>query len=301
MAKKKPIKNTIKIIFLFIVVISFWSTLLWGSPFSLIDKYLNFSENSLIIKNTTPVSYLSSGNQSLCRAYPPKERTIIFRLDDVQGYLWNKIVINITNTVLAKNMSITLAVISNRSIDKDPLINNFLVDKVKDPRVEIAQHGTDHTYYEYPNLTEEETYSLAKIGLDKIIDVLNVRPVTFIPPNNELNENNTQAFSRLGIKIISGKKGDYDFNGEISKLGYDTLTKYSANTSLIPIRDIILACNNSFARKNICIIMIHPQDYIDDDNKTMNGTRYFEFTKLLGELTKTGAKFSTFKDLIKCQ
>ena len=201
-------------------------------------------------------------------------------------------------------MSVVLAVIPNRSIDKDVIINNFLVNKSKDPRIEIAQHGTNHIYEEYALFSENEGYNAAKVGLDKLIEVLNVYPVTFIPPNNILNESVINIISKLGFIIISDKQGEYIFNKNISRIGFDVATAYSGNTSsqnkLVLVNNILMSCNNSLKDKNICVIMIHPQDYVSNDGKTLNETKYVEFIKLLDWLQGLNAKLPTFNDLEVC-
>lgn len=92
----------------------------------------------------------------------PVEKVIILRMDDVQGYAWNRLVINLTDAVLSKNMSMTLGVIPDRDINNDTVIKKYLLEKIKDPRIEIAQHGTTHTENEFLNLSENDTYILAK-------------------------------------------------------------------------------------------------------------------------------------------
>lgn len=236
-------------------------------------------------------------NKNVSRFNLPTEKVIILRMDDVQGYAWNKIVINLTDTIIGKNMSVTLGVIPDRNVDKDATIKKYLLEKIKDRRIEIAQHGTNHTENEFLNLSELDTYSLAKLGLENMTRMFGVYPVTFIPPYNEYNRNTTRALSKLGFKIISGRGKEYRDDGNMMYIGYDTQTKYSDQKELIPVNKIIDACNVALDEKNICVIMIHPQDYVKNDGKTLDEDRYVEFVELLDELKKFHAKSSTFRDL----
>lgn len=291
------IKNIYKIIISFVIVISFWSVLIGNSLLSNINSILdNESNNGLYKDNYSIIEYKI--NDSYQFGFP-FEKAVILRLDDVQGNLWRDVSIKLIDTVLEKNMSITLGVIPYRDIDKDTVINNYIHSKIDDPRIEIAQHGTKHTEDELLYLSENETYELTKLGLEKMINVLGIKPITYIPPYNEYNQNATKALSRLGFKILSSQKEKYDFDGNMIHVGYDVETKYSNGTELIPIGEIIKSCETSLKDKNMCVIMIHPQDYVGDDHRTIDEIKYNKFITLLNELKKLNTKYITFKDLLK--
>jgi len=262
------------------LVILFWFILIIGSIF-----YLAFFINL-------------SGNNSLNQFNMSTDRTIILRLDDVQAWAWNKITINLTETILEKNMSITLDVIP-KYIETDPTIKNYIISKLNDPRVEIAQHGTNHTEDEYANLSESESYYLAKSGFDKIIKTFGIKPITFIPPHDAYNENITRALSKLGFIIFSAKQGEYKFDGNMFYLGYTVSTKDFDKEELNNVDEVVNKCKINLQLTNVCVIMIHPQDYANSDLITLNTTRYSSFIKLLDELNSLNATFSTFRDLIE--
>lgn len=235
-----------------------------------------------------------------CQFRPPTERVVILRLDDVMGYKLNRMTIDIIDTVLSKNMSITLGVIP-KDINNDTIIKTYILGKVKDRRVEIAQHGTNHVKDEYLGLNESETYNLTKSGMEKIADTLNVYPVTFISPYNQYNKNTTRALSKLGFKIISAKRGEYRPDENMMHIGYISMTRYINKNDLVPIDEILKSCDQSLDEKNVCVIMIHPQDYTKEDGEKLDEVKYREFTKLLDELMKLNAQSVTFKDLIICE
>jgi peptidoglycan/xylan/chitin deacetylase (PgdA/CDA1 family) len=288
------IKLYLKVIVCLFIVAIFWSSLLFGSPLYLVKV----SEN-LIIKNDVDVNqpvirYID--NQNL-RAEKPTERAIILRMDDVQGYLWRALVINLTDSMLQKNMSVTLAVIPNRSLNDDVVMRKYLLDKIKNPRIEIAQHGFNHKENEYLNISEADAYNITRSGQDILRNYLRVDPVTFVPPYDEYNSNTTKTISELGFKIISAKKNEFQFNENIAYIGFNEETKISNQNNLIPVPDVLNACNKSLNDRNLCVIVIHPQDYAD--NGIMNRTRYSEFVDLLEGLKNLNAKSATFKDLLK--
>lgn len=245
----------------------------------------------------------ASYDNSSCRFNLPIEKTIILRMDDVQEHAWSKATMNITDTVLNRNMSITLGIIPNRFNDtnRNAPMKKYLLSKTNNLKVEFAQHGANHKDMEYLNLSESEAYNLTKEGYERIVKTFGMYPVTFIPPNNEYNENTTQALSKVGLKIISAKPDEYKFDGAMMHVGFTAQTKYSDKTELEPVNKILNACNKSFDARNICVIVVHPQDYISNDKISLNEIRYVEFVKLLDGLQTLGAKSLTFKDLVTCQ
>jgi Uncharacterized protein conserved in bacteria (DUF2334) len=285
-----------KILFCVVTVVAFWSALIWGSPFytiNLADEQLNVYKY-----DHSPVTRYFDDNIGSYKAILPAEKVIILRMDDVQGYLWRDLSINLTDTVLANDMSITLAVIPDRAFDSDSIMRLYLIEKSNDNRIEIAQHGFKHNIDEFLYLNESEAHDSILSGLDTIMNLLKVKPVTFIPPYNTYNNNTTIALSKLDFSIISGEMDDYGYINNVASFGFNTKTKNSTDNELIPVDTIFDECNKSLQEKNICVIMIHPQDYADS-NGMMNNTKYIEFVKMLNGLKSLGARSITFKDLVK--
>lgn len=280
-------RNNIGLIILFIVML----VLAINNPYKIKEENEIKDISGDIVRNVTDVK--------LCQFKPPEEKIIILRMDDVQAWAWNKIVINLTDTVLDKNMSITLGVIP-KEIDKDNIIKNYLINKIEDPRIEIAQHGVNHASHEFLNLSEKDTYDYAKLGLDNL-SVLNVYPVTFIPPYDDYNNDTTKALSKLGFKIISSSWSDkeYGFDGYMEHIGYDDRTYDFGENNFISQSDILNSCGKSLQQKNICTVLIHPQNYAINGTNIINETRYIKFVELLDGLKRLG-KHSTFRDLLKC-
>ena len=227
-------------------------------------------------------------NPSIC-SYKgfPMEKVIILRMDDVE-INWKNSVINLTDTVLSKNMSITLGVVPTQ-ID-DELIK-YLIDKTKDSsRVEIAQHTTYHIKNEFKNVSKRGTYNIIKFGNEKIKDTLGIKTITTFIPNYDINHN---ILSELGFEIVSTGKNEYRYDENLLIIG--TTTKQTRNS-----KDVINNCKILLEQKNICVVNIHPQDYINKSTNTLDNNRYDKFVELLDQLKMLNTKFVTFKDLIRC-
>lgn len=227
----------------------------------------------------------------------PDEKTIILRIDDVQGYTWNKISINLTDTILRNGMSVTLGVVPGLDIDKDKIIKNYLISKSKDRRVEIAQHGYIHQEH-YGQMNEKEAYRITKLGRQKMINILRVSPVTFIPPYLEYNADTLKALKKLDFKIISPEE-EYRIDKKILIVGYNVLTKSDQSSTLNPVDKVVNDCNGYLNMRNLCVILIHPQDYASSDGVNMDSTKYNEFVNLLNGLKTLNARSVRFKDLLE--
>lgn len=303
-------KNIFKILCCLIVIVVFWSSLSGGmfankeSPHK--NKIGNGGKTGNISENTPNLSGNFSNMENLkipimeyngsYKGDNLTERSIVLRMDDVQAYSWRNVSINLTDTVLANNMSITLSVIPD-GMDDDVILRNYLVEKSKDSRIEIAQHGFRHTLHEFLNLSIKDENSTMTSGLDIMENSLRVRPVTFVPPYNEYDNNTTVVMSELGFGIISSGMDDYGRVNNITSFGFNTETK-DRDVGLAPIDIILSECNNSLQERNICVVMIHVQDYVGKDGK-MDNTKYAEFVKLLEGLKSLNAKSTTFKDLVR--
>ena len=293
--------------FYFTLIIIFWSTLIISSSLGFFNPILGSIGSSLgldiigldiNLESNQKLRYIEDSNNGSCQFNIPSERTIIFRLDDIQDYVWRDIAINITDDILKRNMSITLGVIPE-SIGKDNKLKKYLLDKVRNPRIEIVQHGLRHSYFEFRNISENDAYNSIDSGRKKIVDTLGIYPITFIPPNNEYNQNTTTALSELGFKIVSAKEGEYKSEGNLSFIGLTKQTKEKEYDNLSSIDYIKNGCDISFGKNNLCVINVHPQDYANKDG-SINNDLYIEFIKLLDELEKMNVKFNNFKDNIKC-
>ncbi len=215
------------------------------------------------------------------------ESTIILRMDDVRAY--SKLTQPLVNEILDRNLSATLGVIP-RDLEKDRAIINYLLKVRENPNIEIAQHGTHHDDSD-KNITEDVLLE----GNAKIQKLLGIKPITYIPPHNDISQEAKKIVSNY-FRIISGEQGIFKEGENIAEIGYITGTyKYNNN-------EIINECKFSLDRINVCVVMIHPQEYAEDINNpiTLSQTRFEEFKHLLDELQKLNATFKNFHDIVTC-
>lgn len=285
-----------------LIKISLATVLLIIIPIILFSYYtendLNLKENRDVDKSIIDYNPNNTNIAEYNYSFPTK-KVFIIKLDDIQGYAWNDMFINMTEEILKRNLSVTLSVIP-LSLQNDKKAIDFLITKSSNYHVEIAMHGTLHSSGEYANLNESETFNLAKIGLVEIQKILKVRPITFIPPENKYNgTESTKALSKLGFIFIASVHDEYGFDNYMNYIGFTEATKNVSTNELNDIKEIEKECDKSLDKRNICVITIHPQDYVDKDG-IIDNTKYNEyFIPLLDTLKSLNATSITIKDLMK--
>lgn len=269
--------------------------------------------NNLVNNTTNNLAYNSSNdttNDSIISANMeahknlsynlPNKPTFILRLDDVQASLWGEACVRIINDTLSRNLSLSIAVIPDRDSPKTDEVMECIREHKDDPHLEITQHGFNHSYSEYDNISENETRLKTMKGLRKLYQDYDVSPVTFIPPNNEDNSNNNitpDTLWDMGFRIIS-TSGDLHYAGDILDVGHNAATTEYTGGNLTDPGQIIRQCEKDFKKQNLSVIMIHPQDFVNN-NRTLNESKYANYLELLNELNYTGAQSITFRDMLK--
>ncbi len=233
-------------------------------------------------------------------------RMIILRLDDVKAWQYYDITTRMTSLILSKNMAFTMAVIP-KDIEKDTTLFLPWIRNIKnDERVEIALHGYLHEEGEFKDLNRTEATDRLQKGKELIYNYTGIVPVTFIPPENEYSDDTVDALSDTGFRVISAEaspniKQYYEIGENLSFVGYTTRTYDFSDSGFIPAEQVLKECSSSLNKDGLCVIMIHPQDYLTADRTKINEERYAEFVKLIDGLGKLNASFKNFKDLADCK
>lgn len=275
-----------------VLVILLLGLLLYSIRFDYLDR-IN-SDN--FIDYAVPPSFEKV--YSNCTPIFPEERTIILRLDDI-GAGYRNIYTRLINDTLNKNISLVIAVIPN-DVSRSRSISLYLRNLSKNSNIEVAQHGYMHTPREFENMTKNTAESIY-LGQTALIKKLGIIPITFIPPYNTYSANLLPIISKYGFKIISSGQGNYRYwNGtfmlDMSATDYDYNKK-----SLIDPYQIIEDCNSSLKKTNLCVVMVHPQNYGQINHSfSLDNEKYENYLLMLDGLKSLNANFKTFKDLLNC-
>lgn len=217
-------------------------------------------------------------------------KMVIIRVDDIQAFSWTDISEKIINDAYVRKIPIVLGVIP-KDLKEDGDFYKFL--RKRRCHFEIAQHGFEHNVGddgvtpEFRGKTKKEALEMIVKG-KKIIETLSrEKIITFIPPNNEYSEGTKESLREAKIKLVSSEGKQY-FDMDTSVFNYDIKSLMSADK-------IILDCEKEFVKSNLCVIMIHPQDFADLSG--FNKEKYKIYIDILDNLQKLGISFVRFKDL----
>lgn len=257
--------------------------------------------------STNGISYefMKTPNSNMYENYSVSipNNSIILRLDDAGAWHYDEEVPKIAEDVTSRNLSLVIAVIP-ANISNDKVFLAYMRELLKNPNIEVAQHGYAHTEEEFKDVNLEQAKELIQQGKEEIIKELKVVPITFVPPYNVYSDETVTALKEENFKAILGDNEEYDTlqqqTGDLIKLGYTTATfNFSTNES-IPVNKIIQDCNKSLQEKGYCEIMIHPQDFLttksSDSPRVLDLVKYTEFLRLLDELQELKANTITPKN-----
>jgi len=121
----------------------------------------------------------------------------------------------VINTFEKNNANLTVGVIGN-AFGKDPVMVSFIKSKEigvnnnntnTDFALDIANHGWNHE--DFTLFSMEVQSALMQKTNNKIIQTLGVKPIIFIPPYNDLNNDTVFALQENGFQYFSGDATSY--------------------------------------------------------------------------------------------
>lgn len=223
------------------------------------------------------------------------DKMIVLRLDNIQAYGHNEVVKRMINDAKMRKMPVVAGVIPN-NIKSDEGLVKYL--NKHECMLEIAMHGYDNLpvetnlgeVAEFKELSVSEVDAKTRKGLDELADIFEKKVITFIPPENELSEMAGYALIKNGIKVISSKGLKY-FDYHSSLWNYQ-------NKSLNPSENVIASCERRFTKFDVCVIMLHPQDVLHEEDDSVDEIRYKEYLKILDYFYIRNIPAITFEQLI---
>ncbi len=270
---------------------------LWGSK----DIIINGNQNSFSINkgDTINSSKLSS------RTATQSCECVAFRLDDIQDYFLRNQQEKVMDIFLEKNSSLTIGIIGN-FFGKDKQLLDYLQTRVRNATspIEIANHGWNHE--NFAKLSQTNQSSLINQTNQKIMAIFGVKPVTFLVPLNDLNNDTIKAAKQNGMTHISSSNNPND--KPPYPLTNATLYRFpeTAYTARLSDQGVFVGTTHDYVfqqiQKNMdkygfAVVMMHPQDFSLVVNKTYTGgmdwMQIYELRTLIDEIKKSGLKIVT--------
>ncbi|GEM_PF-6736148 len=238
--------------------------------------------------------------QRECSLALPAQKTIVVRIDDYRAYAYYPAIVNVTATFLAYDIPITIGVIP-KDINKDLRFLKWINSFRTNPQIEIALHGFSHAPYEFKNLNETQAAYWLNRGLSLLQNNVGVNPVTFIPPYDEYSQGTLKALQNSNLIIVSAGYDEYKFDGKVSHIDYTAHTLNYSETGFIKVNQVRETCEKSLEEKNVCVVLLHVQDYLIPGGTQIDHKKYDHLLELIANLQVLEAQFKLMKDLVVCQ
>ncbi len=220
------------------------------------------------------------------------EKTVILRLDDVQAFAWPSTTRMMIEDAESRNAPLTLGIIP-KNFSADTELVSYL--KEHGCNHEFALHGFDHQSHgengeiaEFEDLSYEVAKDRLAFGLQELAVVTDKKVETWIPPLNVHSTGTKEALTELGVNRWSTEgKALWDYDA--TTFSYDT-------NALTPTDKVLEDCESAFAEGDVCIIMMHPQDFTTNDFH--DAQKYdAHYLDLIDRLFGRGYGFGTFEDV----
>lgn len=262
---KKPIHFLI-----ILLVITFFST-----------QILFLAKNSVISNN---FAFLQ--NYHVCfndKEIDKNKKYVILRLDDIQAWYLSNLSIKMMNEWLDRGIPFTLGIIPNNLIT-----DNIMVKYLKQNQcnLEIALHWADNRegIPEFFDISENEAEHKLDAWLKLLKSITDKEITTFIPPDNVYSTGTISAAKNKQFKIISWEWDSY--------FDYTASTYFFDKKKMSDINSIVEKSSIDAKNKWFAIIMVHPQDYIDDI-WIIDPIKYKQYINLLDSLEDQWFSFTT--------
>lgn len=225
-----------------------------------------------------------------CRsAFVPPARGVkkaVIRIDDVQAFAGRDVVQKLVDDAGIRGIKPVLAVIP-RDLAADKKLVAYLQRNLC--ATEIALHGWENppAYPEFLYLDEAGAQERIQTGQEVLAGELGIRASTFVPPGNEYSRATARVLVSLGFSAVSsGGGGLFDF---------DAATYDFPQQRFGTVDRVLEDCNRAWQKKNFCVVMIHPQDFLTDG--VFDTRKYRHYVSLLDTFQGLGVASATFADL----
>ncbi len=191
---------------------------------------------------------------------------ISFRLDDVQDYWLADTQVELINLFAEKNVPLTVGVIGSL-IGEDKRITSVLEENIQSGNIEIANHSWNNDI-----LTEQSTEKQNQYVLEtnqKISEVFDVTPTSFIPPQNLYDQQTIEILKSNGFSYLSSHVNENNFASIDEDSFYivpaitETAKLINNDTEwkLLEKEEILEKIIEGINQDGYVIIMMHPQEF----------------------------------------
>ena len=192
---------------------------------------------------------------------------VSFRLDDIQNYWLSDVQIELLSLFSDHDVPLMVGIIANE-FGEDPKILQSVKNELDKGSIKVANHGFDHV--PFSNYDKQEQNSMIVKSTQKIEELLNITPTTFIPPQNKFNEDTIEVLTENSYSHMSAalytdsppflleNKSFYRFPQTAETGGYIP----SQNRILgIPAEQVLVNVKDGINQHGYSVITLHPQEF----------------------------------------
>ena len=237
---------------------------------------------------------------------------VAFRLDDIQGYWLNDVQIAVMEVFQKQDIPLTIGIIGGEQFKFgiDPKITDYVRGLLAErSTIKIANHGWNHeSFVTYDKKMQSD---LLKKSNERLFQILEVTPKTFIPPFNEFDDNTIIAlqenqFTHFSPSLITSSppylpndSNLYSFpetaaTGEMRDLGLFEGIGFEKT-----FEDIQIGVDNF----GFAVVMMHPQEFSVIENEVytnvVNGTQIKELELLVNKIHDEGLQIVFLEEIDK--
>jgi len=223
---------------------------------------------------------------------------VAFRFDDVQDYFLSNSQIQMMKLFEEEEAGLTIGVIGGVT-GNDPRIVNAIKEQLQaNPRFEIANHSWNNRVM--TSLSSESQEELIKNTDTKIQELFQIKPHTFIPPENIFEDETITYLKKYDYDNLSAsvqtdvpskfvKSDFYHFNTAVSTAKLDPVTSYWNHNSKEKILELI---DDSLFDYGYAVVMMHPYEFSNYDGgaytNEVNQTKFQELKEVISTLKSKG-------------
>lgn len=221
---------------------------------------------------------------------PFYSKKIVIRDDDVGDSSYLTSLEWISNLCLSKDIKIVLAIIPFQLVNNSKTVE--YLNQLNREHFEFATHGYEHTHFQ--GLTYQQQYSLIENGTNIILEKLNYKPFTFVPPQDNSDVNTTKALRIIGYHSITNMRGypSYviDFKSDFTyEKNYIPPKHHSFEEFKNSYDNFINSSDEYF------ILVLHDRTFLNNEGE-LNQSITSLFENMIGYIKTKNIQFMTIED-----
>ena len=224
---------------------------------------------------------------------------VAFRLDDIQDYKSDTLQYKVIDFFMDRKIPLNIGIIGN-SFPKDSYVVKYVNEQLEKngEYLEISNHGWKHEAF--TKFSKDEQSKFIKQTNDVLLENINVKPTSFIPPYNRFNEDTITALkenqmthmssviSLYEVPMNPNRSGMYHFPSSSTTGEYgagQVWTAWSGQKTFAFIEQSVWG--NGFA-----VVMMHPMDFgqFAKPGNAVNPQQFEELELVINKTREAGWK-----------